>query len=82
MNFASDGLLTAEESKASLWSMTSATRALTLQWTLERPVKISQGFWIRLQYLRVTQLQSAQTRANIHKLSMLGTLVCMAFDTS
>jgi len=34
--------LTAEESNASLWPMTSATSELTLQWTLESPANMPQ----------------------------------------
>jgi len=36
--------LMTDESKASLWPMTSATSALTLQWTLESPANMSQDF--------------------------------------
>jgi hypothetical protein len=34
--------------------MTSVTSALTLLWTLASLANMSQGFWIRLQYLEAT----------------------------
>ena len=74
--------LTAEESNASQLPMTSATSALILQWTLESPANMSQGFWIRLQFLEATQLQFAQitVRNSQAEPSWLGPL-CMAFAT-
>jgi transposase InsO family protein len=41
--------------------MTSVTSVLISPWTLESQANMSQGFWIRLQYLEATQLQFAQT---------------------
>ena len=44
MDFVSDSFLTADESNASLLPMTSAMCALTLRWSLESLVNMSQGF--------------------------------------
>ncbi len=74
--------LTAEESNASLWPMTSATSELTLKWTLESPANMSQDLWIMLPYLEAIQMQFAQkTGQNLQVApSWLGPL-CMAFAT-